>query len=290
MDYREGNMKLAMYRCCGRTGIAVCQGTVLHGLDQRNADYPGDLDALVSRGADLCSIGTIIMSGPALNAGEIEFLPPLAHPSKILCVGLNYRDHSTETGMKLPEYPTIFARFPSCLIGHGQPIVKPKLSDQLDYEGELAAVIGKKARCVAKEKALEYVAAYSLFNDVSIRDYQMKTTQWTMGKNFDGTGAFGPWLATPEELPPGAAGLRLTTRLNGETVQNGSTSDMIFSVADLIFTLSQAMTLEPGDVIVTGTPAGVGMARKPPLYMKAGDVCEVDIEGIGVLRNPVVEG
>jgi len=280
-------MKLAMYRSGGRTGIAAGFGTTLRGLDEKDAGFPGDLDSLLSRGEDLRSLESALAAAPVLDADSLEFLPPLARPSKILCVGLNYRDHSTETGMKLPEYPTIFARFPSCLLGHGRPIAKPKLSDQLDFEGELAAVIGKRARKVAKESALEYVAAYSLFNDASLRDFQLRTTQWTMGKNFDGTGAFGPWLVTADELPPGAAGLRLTTRLNGRTVQDGSTSDMIFSVGDLVFLLSQVMTLEPGDLIITGTPAGVGMARKPPLYMKAGDVCEVEIEGIGTLRNPV---
>lgn len=250
--------------------------------------YPGDLDELLSRGVDLPSLGRSLASAPALEPTEIEFLPPLRRPSKILCVGLNYRDHSKETGLKLPDYPAIFTRFPSCLIGHGQPLVKPAVSDQFDYEGELVAVLGKRARRVSRETALDYVAAYSIFNESSVRDYQMRTSQWTVGKNFDGTGAFGPTLTTVDEVPAGARGLRLITRLNGVVVQDGTTSDMVFDVADLISLLSQVMTLEAGDILVTGTPSGVGMARTPPLYMKSGDVCEVEIEGIGVLRNPVV--
>ena len=282
-------MKLAMFRKNGKRGIAVLSGEGLHGLTEGSPLWPGDLDALVSGGADLQAVGSRLAAGPALDKTELEFLPPLSRPSKILCIGLNYRDHSTETGLKLHDYPAVFARFPSCLIGHGMPLVKPSVSDQFDYEGELAVIMGRRVRGSARKDALDFIAGYSVFNEASVRDFQMKTTQWTMGKNFDGTGAFGPALVTPDELPVGARGLSIRTRLNGETVQDGTTSDMIFEVADLISILSEVLTLEPGDIIVTGTPSGVGMARKPPLYMKAGDVCEVEIEGIGTLRNPVKE-
>ncbi|MBN2875641.1 MAG: fumarylacetoacetate hydrolase family protein [Spirochaetales bacterium] len=217
-------------------------------------------------------------------------MPPIRHPSKILCVGLNYRAHSEETGMGAPDYPAIFARFPSTLVGHGQAIIKPGVSEQLDYEAELVAVIGKRCKGVSVAEALGFIAGYSIFNEASIRDYQMRTSQWTIGKNFDATGGFGPWMATPDEVPPGADGLRIQTRLNGKTMQDGNTGDMVFKVADLVSLLSQVMTLEPGDIIVTGTPAGVGFSRKPPVFMKPGDVCEIEIEALGTLRNPVAAG
>jgi 2-keto-4-pentenoate hydratase/2-oxohepta-3-ene-1,7-dioic acid hydratase in catechol pathway len=208
----------------------------------------------------------------------------------VICVGLNYRDHSAESGFKQPDYPTLFSRFNSSLIAHGAPIVRPLVSTQLDYEGELVAVIGKGGRHIPRESALDHVIGYSIFNDASIRDYQFKSPQWTVGKNFDDTGAFGPALVTTDELPPGAADLKLQTRLNGVVVQEASTTDMVFDVATLIAIISEAITLRAGDVIVTGTPSGVGLGRKPPLFMKAGDVVEVEIEKIGVLSNPIVDG
>jgi acylpyruvate hydrolase len=229
-----------------------------------------------------------LKSGTPISEDEVVYLPPLSHPSKILCVGLNYREHANETDFVTPEHPTIFARFASGLVGHNDALVKPVVSDQLDFEGEMAVVIAKSGRHISRDHALEHVGAYSVFNDGSVRDVQLNTTQWTVGKNFDGTGAFGPWLVTPDELPPGGAGLQIVTRLNGEVMQSASTADMIFDVAELISSLSTAMTLQAGDVIVTGTPAGVGMSRTPPLYMRDGDLCEVEIESIGCLRNPVV--
>lgn len=282
-------MKIAMFTRNGRRGIAVLAGDGLHGVEEGSPGWPGDLDALLLGGADLRELGVRLESAPLQDPEGLSYLPPLVRPSKILCIGLNYRDHSSETGLKLPDYPAVFARFPSCLVGHAQPLVKPAVSDQFDYEGELVAVIGRRARHMSREKAPDCVAGYSAFNEASVRDFQMRTSQWTVGKNFDGTGAFGPWLVTPDELPAGARGIRIRTRLNGQTVQDGSTSDMVFDVADLISILSRTMTLEPGDVLVTGTPSGVGMARKPPLFMKPGDICEVEIEGIGILRNPVIE-
>jgi acylpyruvate hydrolase len=167
--------------------------------------------------------------------------------------------------------------------------VRPRVSDKFDYEGELVVVIGRGGRAISKDAALSHVIGYSIFNDASVRDYQMKSTQWTMGKNFDGTGAFGPHLVTADELPAGGAGLRLQTRLNGKVVQDASTAELIFDVKTLISLLSEAFTLESGDIIVSGTPSGVGFARKPPLWMKAGDVCEVEIEGVGTLVNPVAD-
>jgi acylpyruvate hydrolase len=216
-------------------------------------------------------------------------LPPLATPGKILCVGLNFAEHSRESGFEPPCYPTIFGRFASSLIGHGAPIIRPRVSDQLDYEGELVAVIGRGGKNIAAADALDNVAGYSIFNDATIRDYQMKSPQWTVGKNFDGTGAFGPVFVTADTLPPGCRGLCLQTRLNGRVVQNALIDDLIFDVATLVSLLSEAMSLAPGDVIVTGTPSGVGLARTPPLWMQPGDVCEVEVESIGILRNPIAE-
>jgi len=222
-----------------------------------------------------------------LDLAQVSLLPPLSSPGKIICVGLNYVDHSIESGFTVPDYPTVFTRFASSLIGAGEAIVRPCVSSQLDFEGEMVAVIGVSGRHIKEQNALAHVLGYSIFNDASVRDYQKKSPQWTIGKNFDGTGAFGPWLVTADELPPGGKGLHIQTRLNGIVVQDASTNEMVFSVARLISIISEAITLSPGDMIVTGTPAGVGMARNPPLFMKQGDVCEVEIEGIGILRNSV---
>jgi 2-keto-4-pentenoate hydratase/2-oxohepta-3-ene-1,7-dioic acid hydratase in catechol pathway len=208
-------------------------------------------------------------------------------PPKILCVGLNYDDHLEESGLKKPVYPEIFARYATSLIAHREPIRRPRESSALDYEAELAVVIGRRGRRIHRDRALDYVAGYCPFNDATIRDFQLRTPQWTMGKNFDATGAFGPWLVTPDAVPPGAQGLRIQGRLNGRVMQESRTDRLIFSVPVLIELISVAITLEPGDVIVTGTPGGVGAARKPAVYMQPGDVFEVEIEGIGVLSNPV---
>lgn len=281
-------MRFASYECGGKWGIAAAVNGGWHGLAEGDAGFPGSLQALIEAGGDaLVEAGKALAGAPLVDLSSVTLLPPLSHPEKIICIGLNYTDHSAESGFKQPGYPTIFGRFNSSLIAHGAPILRPSFSEQLDYEGELVAVIGKVARDVAESDALDYVAGYSIFNDGSIRDYQFKSPQWTPGKNFDDTGAFGPDFVTADELPPGCEGLRLETRLNGAVVQEASISDMVFSVAKLISILSSFLTLKPGDVIVTGTPSGVGLARKPPLWMKDGDVVEVEIERLGVLSNPV---
>jgi 2-keto-4-pentenoate hydratase/2-oxohepta-3-ene-1,7-dioic acid hydratase in catechol pathway len=282
-------MRFVMFEAAGKQGIALEQGAgVFHGLSRGDAGFPGTLDQLVRRGRPALADAVRTLSrGGVVDLTKVRLLPPLSAPGKIICVGLNYVDHSLESGFVVPAYPTIFARFSSSLIASGAPIIRPSLSSQLDYEGELVAVVGKSGRHIAEHDALDHVLGYSLFNDASIRDYQTKSPQWTVGKNFDGTGAFGPMLVTEDELPPGAAGLQIQTRLNGQIVQNASTSDMVFSVARLISILSEAMTLEAGDIIVTGTPAGVGVARKPQLFMKHGDICEVEIEKIGILTNRI---
>ncbi len=221
---------------------------------------------------------------------NINYLPPIGDPAKAIAVGLNYLDHAAESPYKdAPKYPVLFHRYPQSWVAHGDSLVRPHVSESLDYEGEVVVVIGKPGRYIAKERALDHVAGYSIFNDGSIRDYQFKSTQWMMGKNFDATGAFGPEFVTADELPAGATGLQLRTRLNGRELQNANTRDMIFDVATLVNVCSDAMTLFPGDIIISGTPAGVGFARKPPIWMKAGDVCEVEVEGIGILRNGIVD-
>lgn len=283
-------MRFATFRSEGREGLATAVGSdgPFYGLYRDEAGYPGSLDNLIRRGRTaLEAAAEVLKEGIAIDLERVVLLPPLSAPGKIICVGLNYVDHSVESGFTPPDYPTIFARFTSSLVGAGGPIIRPRVSDQLDYEGEMVAVIGAGGRHIAEDDALEHVIGYSIFNDASVRDYQKKSPQWTIGKNFDNTGAFGPWLVTDDELPPGGKGLRIQTRLNGTVVQDASTNDMIFGVAKLISVLSEAMTLSPGDSIVSGTPAGVGMARTPPLFMKDGDVCEVEIEGIGLLRNNV---
>lgn len=284
-------MRFVAFRKNGIEGLAASEGgSAFRGYAATEGGYPGTLSSLVARGSeDLLAAGRSLLGGGEVDLDAVEFLPPLPTPPKILCIGLNYADHSAESGFKVPDYPTVFARFASSLIGHGAPIIRPRVSEQLDYEGEFVAVIGRGGRKISKESALDHVIGYSLFNDASIRDYQFKAPQWTVGKNFDDTGAFGPYFVTADELPPGCAGLRLQTRLNGRVVQDASTDDLVFDIATLVATLSEAFTLEPGDVIVTGTPSGVGLAHKPPLWMKHGDVCEVELEGLGILRNPVVD-
>lgn len=284
-------MRFARFRLDGVVGLAAAKDAgPFRGDTAKCGNYPTDLAGLISQGrASLLAAGEALLRRPEIDLDAVELLPPLPAPGKIICIGLNYADHSAESGYKQPDYPTVFGRFASSLIGHGAPIIRPRVSEQLDYEGEFVAVIGRGGRDIPRARALEHVIGYSLFNDASIRDYQFKAPQWTVGKNFDGTGAFGPVLVTADELPAGCAGLRLQTRLNGVVVQSASTDDLVFEVATLVSTLSEAFTLEPGDIIVTGTPSGVGLARKPALWMKPGDVCEVELEGLGVLRNPVAD-
>ncbi len=225
---------------------------------------------------------------PDASLDDIEYLPPIRDPGKILCVGLNYKTHVEETGRTETEHPSIFVRFADSLIGHRQTMVKPKLSDQFDYEGELAVIIGKPAWRVATAEALACVAGYACFNDGSIRDYQRHTSQWTPGKNFRASGAFGPWLVTTDEVPDPTR-LTLVTRLNGRELQRTTTDLFIYTIPVVISYVTRFTPLGPGDVIATGTPGGVGSRRNPPVWMAEGDEVEVDISGVGVLRNQIVE-
>jgi len=283
-------MRIVNFETCGVPGIAADEGSGWHGLTQRDSGFPGTLPELIAQGADLLRIGRSLGQSPAIDLNAVRLLPPVPVPPKILCVGLNYDDHLEESGLKKPAYPEIFARFATSLIPHREPIQRPRESIALDYEAELAVVIGKPGRRIPQEQALDHVAGYSLFNDASVRDFQLRTPQWTMGKNFDATGSFGPWLVTPDAVPPGARGLRIQGRLNGRVMQDARTDQLIFSVPALIEMISVAMSLERGDVIITGTPGGVGAAHKPPVFMQPGDIFEVEIERIGILTNPVQEG
>ena len=225
----------------------------------------------------------------AYDPAKSRLLPPVPDPRKIICIGLNYRDHAAESGVPVPPEPVLFSKYPTALIGHLRPIVLPRVSQEVDYEAELVVVIGQGGRHIAREKAWEHVGGYTIGHDVSARDWQLNkpAKQWMAGKTFDTFAPTGPELVTPDEVPdPHDLGIRL--RLNGQTMQDSSTKQLIFGIDELIAYLSQVMTLEPGDLIFTGTPPGVGMARKPPVWLKPGDVVEVEIDRLGTLRNPVV--
>ena len=253
---------------------------------------PTDMGALLAMPGGLDAARQAVANAPASAVkplAGVRFLPVVPRPGKIVCLGLNYADHAKEGGHARPEYPSFFLRGATSMIGHNAPIIRPKASTKLDYEAELAVVIGQRARHLTKANALDCVAGYSCFNDGSIRDYQRKTNQWTIGKNFDGSGPFGPWLVTSDELPPGAAGLRIQSRLNGKVMQDANTKDFLWDVVESLCIITECMTLEPGDVIITGTPAGVGYARTPPVWMAPGDICEIEVEGIGILSNPIAD-
>jgi acylpyruvate hydrolase len=284
----EVRLRFASFVFNGVRGLAVQSGADVLGLTEDAPGYPGALEQLVRAGGEVLSRAhKELLLGRKLDPSQIAYLPPISNPGKIICVGLNYRDHTAESKYEQPDYPTFFARFSSSLIGSGSPIVRPAASETLDYEGEMVAVVGTGGRHIEKADALNHIVGYSIFNDASIREYQHRTPQWTVGKNFDETGAFGPWLVTADELPQGGETLKIETRLNGVVVQASNTSNLIFDVSTLVSTISEAITLSPCDIIVTGTPAGVGQARVPKLYMRHGDICEVEIESIGVLRNRI---
>lgn len=273
----------------GQPALGVRMGQEL--VDISALGFPATLDELLRLGdAAIQAAGDAVARARSRRSLEgLEYLPPVLNPAKAFAIGLNYNDHAAESNFEPPKYPVVFQRYPSSWVAHNSPLVRPKVSTQFDYEAEFVAVIGKPGRYIPKDRALEHVAGYSIFNDGSVRDYQLRTNQWMLGKNFDNSGSFGPEFVTADELPAGARGLQLKCRLNGQVLQNANTSDMIFDVATLVSVCSEAMALRPGDIIVTGTPAGVGLARKPQVWMKPGDICEVEVEGLGILRNPIVD-
>ena len=284
-------MRIVSFEYEGENHIGLKVGDEVIDINIASQDLPKDLLSLLQSNIDIQEeLKSVIEHAPQAAkhlSKDLHFTSLIQRPPKIICIGRNYAAHAVEGGVAPPTYPEIFLRCAESLIGHEEPIIRPRCSDKLDYEGEIAAVIGKKARHVKEQDGLDYIAGYALFNDATIRDYQRKSSRWTIGKNFDGTGAFGPEFVTADELPAGMIGVQLQTRLNGELMQNANTSDLIFPMAKLIEILSECMTLLPGDVIITGTPAGVGYVRKPPVYMKQGDVVEVEAAGLGILKNTI---
>lgn len=277
-------MKLSTVKIAGRVTWGIVEGETFHDVGAAmKATYP-DLKQAVAAG--LAGVAEAKTGAATYPTSDVEWLAVIPNPDKILCVGLNYEMHRQETGRSVVENPTIFARYANSQIGHMAPIVRPKVSSDLDYEGELAVIISKPGRYISRENALEHVAGYSIYNDGSVRDFQRHTHQFTPGKNFPDTGAFGPWMMTPDELGD-LDPLRIQTRLNGEVVQDATFAMMIFDVARIIEYCSSFTRLEAGDVIATGTPGGVGAKRNPPLWMKPGDIVEVEIDKLGILRNPI---
>ena len=284
-------MKFVTFQKGETTAVGIVEGDEVVDLSAAAAHLPGTLKELIEMGEEglkeaLDSLDWAA-EGTRLPLKEVDLLMPVLNPGKTICIGLNYVLHAKEGGHDIPEYPGLFMRGTTSLCGPGEAMIKPKVSDKFDYECELMVVVGKRGRGISKENALDHIFGYTCFNDGSVRDYQRKGVQWTSGKNFDSTGAVGPWVVTLDELPAGASGLRIQTRLNGEVLQDSNTDDMIFPVPEAIEILSEFATLEPGDLIAFGTPSGVGFARKPAVWMKDGDVVEIEIEGIGVLRNPI---
>ncbi|WP_334184569.1 fumarylacetoacetate hydrolase family protein [Novosphingobium sp.] len=278
-------MKLASYESNGRASYGIVENDVVIDVGTVLGGEHGDLKAVLAHGA-LNEIESAKDTAPRIAIADIHFAPVIPNPAKIFCVGHNYESHRQETGRDKTEYPSIFTRFADSQIGHEQPIILPAVSTMLDFEGELAIVIGKGGRAISEAEALSHVAGYACYDDASVRDWQWHTRQFTPGKNFPGTGAFGPWLVTSDEIPDPSR-LSVTTRLNGEIVQSQPTSDMIFPIPLIISYISRFTPLSPGDVIATGTPGGVGAKRQPPLWLKVGDRVEIDIPGVGLLINDV---
>jgi acylpyruvate hydrolase len=288
-------MKIVAFEGQGGPHLGIVEGDQVVDLQAVDGKLPSDLgDWLRLNNGETKSLADIAKRASA-NARRplsgIKYSLPVARPGKIICLGLNYLEHVKEGSQRdnIPKFPTIFMRGLTSMVPHGQPIIRPKVSETLDYEAELILVVGKKAKHLTPANATSCIAGYSCGNEGSVREYQRKTTQWDMGKNFDRTGGFGPWLVTADELPNAAKGLKIESRLNGNVMQSDNTDNMMFPVVEMLVYITQGLTLEPGDVIFTGTPSGVGHARKPPAWMKNGDTIEVEIQGIGVLRNPIAD-
>jgi 2-keto-4-pentenoate hydratase/2-oxohepta-3-ene-1,7-dioic acid hydratase in catechol pathway len=269
---------------------ALLDGDVVD-LAAADSSLPAEMNALLAGGAGTLARARDVLVDPPAQArrprASITLLAPVLRPPKLVCIGLNYRDHAIETGLELPTVPTVFAKYSSAITGSGAPIVLPRASEQIDFEAELAFVIGRGGRNIPAGDALQHVAGYTVFNDVTARDVQFQTTQWTLGKSFDTFAPMGPALVTSDEVAdPHDLSIRLD--IDGETMQESSTRELVFGVPDLVAFLSRTMTLEPGDVVATGTPAGVGYTREPPRFLRAGDRVRVEVEGLGVLENPVV--
>ncbi len=281
-------MKLASYVHQNAAGYGIVEGDGIVDLSRRiGARYP-DIRTLLAHDGLAEARKAATGQSADLDISAVRLLPPIPNPGKIFCIGLNYEDHRKETKREKTEAPAVFVRFPESQVGHDQPILRPRESTKLDFEGEIAVIIGKPGRRIAEKDAWDHIAGYSCYNDGSVRDWQWATTQWTAGKNFVATGGFGPWIVTADEIPGGTE-LSLVTRLNGVEMQRTTTALMVHNIPQLIAHLSIWVPLEPGDVIVSGTPAGVGGRREPPVWMKPGDVVEVEVSRVGTLSNTIAD-
>jgi acylpyruvate hydrolase len=286
-------MKIVGFTTDAGLRLGVVEGEEVIDLQAVDPAVPNDLAAVLARNdGDLKPLADIAKRAPASAKRPLAGLTyalPVARPGKIVCLGLNYLDHVKEGPQagNIPKFPTLFMRGLNSVVPHLAPLMRPRASETFDYEAELVAVIGKRAKHMTLDNAVSCVAGWTCCNEGSIREFQRHTTQWHMGKNFDRSGSIGPWFVSADELPAGGKGLKIESRLNGKVMQSDNTSNMMFPVAETIVYATQGITLEPGDLLVTGTPSGVGHARKPPVWMRAGDVCEIEIEGIGILRNPI---
>ncbi len=286
-------MKIVGFETQAGLRLGVIEGDQVIDLQETDAKAPNDLSEWLRRNnGDLTPLSDLARRAPAgarRPLAGLKFALPVARPGKIVCLGLNYLEHVKEGTQRdnIPKFPTIFMRCQTSLVAHLRPIIRPLMTETLDYEAELVVIIGRRAKHMTVANAYSCIAGYSCFNDGSVREFQRRTSQWDMGKNFDSTGGFGPWMVTADEVPPGGKGLKIESRLNGQVMQSDNTDNMMFPIAETLADISQGMTLEPGDLVVTGTPSGVGFARKPPVWMKHGDVCEIEIEGVGLLRNPI---
>ncbi len=288
-------MKIVAFEGHGEPRLGVVEGDTVVDLNAIDGAVPTDLGEWLKRNdgdtkplADIAERAAAAASRPLAG---LTYRLPIGRPGKVICLGLNYLEHVKEGAQcdNIPKFPTIFMRSLSSLVPHGQPIIRPQVTETLDYEAEMILIVGRRAKHLTAANALSCVAGYSCGNEGSVREFQRKTTQWDMGKNFDRTGGFGPWFVSADELPLGGKGLKIESRLNGGVMQSDNTDNMMFPIVEMLVYITQGMTLEPGDIIFTGTPSGVGFARQPPVWMKNGDVCEVEIEGIGVLRNPIAD-
>lgn len=282
-------MKLATFSQAGSTRIGVADGDAMVDLSEAAPDLPREMCAFLEAGADALerARGAVESGAGRLPLDAVRLEAPIARPPKFLAVGLNYADHVAEAGLDTPAHPTIFNKQSTCVTGPTDPVHLPRVSSALDYEGELGFVIGRRARHVTRDDAADVIAGYVVVDDVSVRDWQLRTPTWTMGKSFDTHGPIGPWIVTRDEIPDPHR-LELRTFVNGELRQTSNTKQLIFDCFELVEHLSTAFTLEPGDVVATGTPGGVGIAARPPKLLVAGDVVRVEIEGIGALENAVV--
>ena len=281
-------MKLVTYRHMNENRYGAVKGDGIVELTRRMAGRYPDLKSLIAGDVLAEAAAIVAKAQPDVSLTTVELLPPVPNPDKIICVGVNYDEHRVETGREKSGHPVLFPRFANSMVGHRRPLVKPKVSERFDYEGELVAIIGRPGRHISKEASLGHIAGWTCFNDGSVRDFQRHTPQFTPGKNFIGSGGCGPWMVTSDEFGDYRKST-LITRLNGQEVQKAGTDMMTFDVPALIEYISTFTELVAGDLIVTGTPGGVGDRRTPPLYMKPGDVCEVEVTGVGTLVNPVVD-